>query len=58
MLTIKGKQKKVNSVINKQKKNMRSENYLSNKLDNIEKILNLEYTNLKFFKPQQDEVVG
>lgn len=37
---------------------MRSENYLSNKLDNIEKILNLEYTNLKFFKPQQDEVVG
>lgn len=48
----------VNSVTNEQKKrNIRSENYLSNKLNNTEKILDFKYTSLEFFKDQQNKVV-
>lgn len=52
-------QKKVNSMTNKKKKrNTRHENYLSNKLDNIEKFFDLKYTNLESFKPQLHKAVN
>lgn len=52
-------QKKVNSMTNKKKKrNTRHENYLSNKLDNIEKIFDLKYTNFESFKPQLHKAVN